>query len=754
MHPSRTKCPSQRIRSFLAASSTLIFGPRVAAAASMPFSFQKLRHPVASVRTWFAGLSWPRRLVLLAILAYTIVMSALTVARISSLRTYAWDLGAYSQAMYTTAFQGRFLYYTADLPNNPTGNLFGAHFAPFLLVLVPLYALLPSPATLLVIQTLAIAAGAPVVFRLALHRLKRERIAAVLAVAYLLHPGIQGLNWYDFHPEAFLVVFLLAMFLAWEQRAWLRFWIFTVLTLSTLEIAGALVAAAGLFWAVRFVVERRSVRSVLRILEFRIALGLVALGAGWLWIGIQIIVFVNPGNALLSGGTDYWRVLGANSLLGVPLAAVANPARLLDALAYDGILKVWYLILLFGPLAFWPLRRPLALLLFVPWLVAALPSNAPVYYVIGTQYAAFLAPFLFYAAILGLESSRRVAASGSPSSRLGKMVAKVRSRFPSTPPSLAAVAVSFLLVASPVGPLAIGVYTLGGFPVFSQHERLVNAMAALVPQSASMLTQNNLFPLFANRANAYVIPHTTYFMPGNSFNQTLRAYLDSWEFVFVDMRTSPIEALVVLDALGSSVGFGVLAAADGAVLLQRGYSGPPRLFVPFQAAYDAPSLALPNETLVADPGALSGIALMHPAGTSGAFWRSSELLLWPGEYTATVRIRISPGSPGPVHTLTLALQPGFISVVPRAVSERGSSVILAIGALPCEVNLTTANVTGADFAGDTGYRIFSLRFTAELYGLYSFAGSVPDPTTIVYLDRLEVFQDSAIGDVKTIGCPP
>ncbi len=730
----------------------VISDPEVADAFPMDTAFETLRHPVARLRSWQASLSTPERLVLLATALYAILMSALTVAKIGSLRTYAWDLGTFSQALYTTAFQGRFFYFTADLPNNPAGSLFGAHFAPFLAVLVPLYRILPSPATLVVVQTLAIAAGAPLVFRIARLRLKDERVAAVLAVAYLLNPFVEGVNWFDFHPEAFMMVFLLAMIWAWEERRWLRFAIFTALTLSTLEMAGVLVATVGLFWAADLLLAKRSLRDVWGVREFRVSVLLIVVGAAWVFLGLQAIALVNPANALLSGGTGSWSVLGADSLLGVPAAALANPGNLVAALAYDGLLKLWYLILLFVPLLLWPLRRPLALLLVAPWLVAALTSNFLAYYVVGTQYGAFVAPMVFYGAVLGLERHRARHPAAPRPQGLGASRIVSEALIPSGPLPMAAFAVAFAILACPASPAALGVYGMGGFPVYTAHDAVVQEIAALVPPGASILTQNNLFPFFADRADAYVIPHSTFFGPGDSFNRTLHAYVNESQYVFVDAGTSMTEALVVLQALGPTSGFGVVAAADGALLLERGYVGTPGLFQRFNGTYGAWNLALVNGTAVVDTGALDGVAMASLPGHVGTFWTGPQVILGPGTYTLTFRVRLNPAVAGTVLRVEVRLRPGFISVLPESVSALGSGVRLTTGLRSCENTVIVQNLTGADFPNPVDYATFSIPLTANLFGAYNFTGVLPGTSSVVSLDRITAIQVTALPYVQTATC--
>ena len=74
-----------------------------------------------------------------------------------SLSDTGWDLGLYSQTLYTT-LHGDGLFYT---------NLNGAsylqeHFSLFLFFLIPLYMVFPSPVTLLILQAILLSfAGVP-----------------------------------------------------------------------------------------------------------------------------------------------------------------------------------------------------------------------------------------------------------------------------------------------------------------------------------------------------------------------------------------------------------------------------------------------------------------------------------------------------------------------------------------------------------------------------------------------------------------
>ena len=72
------------------------------------------------------------------------------------------------------------------------------HFSPGLAALAPLYWIAPSVDTLLVVQTLALALGAIPIYLLAARHLADERIALLLALAYLAFPSLAYANLFDF----------------------------------------------------------------------------------------------------------------------------------------------------------------------------------------------------------------------------------------------------------------------------------------------------------------------------------------------------------------------------------------------------------------------------------------------------------------------------------------------------------------------------------------------------------------------------
>ncbi len=84
-------------------------------------------------------------------------------------------------------------------------------------------------------QSLAIGAGAIPVFLYGRKRLASEWFALVGAATYLLHPAVSWTNLENFHPDAFLGVFVgFAIYAALESK-WRMYVVFVVLSLLVKE---------------------------------------------------------------------------------------------------------------------------------------------------------------------------------------------------------------------------------------------------------------------------------------------------------------------------------------------------------------------------------------------------------------------------------------------------------------------------------------------------------------------------------------
>ena len=90
--------------------------------------------------------------------AYFLLYSVLSVLRHVTYHSFGPDLGIFDQVFWNTT-QGRFFESTMSLVQAQPHSYLADHFSPVYLLLLPFYALVPRPETLLVIQTLFLALG-------------------------------------------------------------------------------------------------------------------------------------------------------------------------------------------------------------------------------------------------------------------------------------------------------------------------------------------------------------------------------------------------------------------------------------------------------------------------------------------------------------------------------------------------------------------------------------------------------------------
>ena len=172
-------------------------------------------------------------------------MSLVVLLRIYTFRTHAIDLGVFNQA-FSTALHGRLFYETPDLYAVPSGTFLGVHFNLLMFLILPVYALFPSPQNLLILQTVVIGLGAVPVYLVARRVLRMERTALAMALIFLVNPSILNLNLYDFHLEAFLPLFLGMFFYYYLTANWRGYALFLALSLITIDLAALKIEAISL----------------------------------------------------------------------------------------------------------------------------------------------------------------------------------------------------------------------------------------------------------------------------------------------------------------------------------------------------------------------------------------------------------------------------------------------------------------------------------------------------------------------------
>lgn len=476
----------------------------------------------------------PVLIVILLMIAYAVYFSYFTILKHQTFHSTAYDLGIYMQYMWTT-LHGHGILYAPILES----SCFGWHFQPILFFILPLYAVFPHAETLLVLQSVFLALGALPVYLIA-----RDELGAKVGVAfaglYLLYPALHGVNSFDFHPVALAIPILLFCFYMFKKRQYKWGMILAVLAMMCKENVTLVVIFMGFYW---LWMERKKGtaslkwRSLPREREVLYPLCLSVLGVIWFVLAVNVIV---P-HFSLTGEYPWW-------------LDRFGDGNIFRNLLVDTNTKLLYLFHLFGPLLFTSLLNPVTLLIGLPIFAQSLLTTVETMYSIGYQYSSTLIPWLFIASIYGIKWLSTIQ---------GRNIQAIRTRFlyvllPST--------VVMALLVSP-SPIALN----QNMPRLNSHHTTLQQAISLIPEDASVYTQNELFPHICHRPHAYA-RWTKLMLVFGFYNGNYDYILADSTSVWSILRWGSKKSLERLERE-----YGIYAQGDGVYLYKKGYEGEPIL---------------------------------------------------------------------------------------------------------------------------------------------------------------------------------
>ncbi|MCL5256395.1 MAG: DUF2079 domain-containing protein [Chloroflexi bacterium] len=459
-----------------------------------------------------------------------------------------FDQVDFEQAIWN-AIQGRGF---EDVRFNFTESIFGVDFMPFLAVLVPFYALVPSANTLFVLQTIALALGAIPVFLLARDKLKSPLLGLVFAFVYLLYPTVQYINLSPIQLRAFALVLLLYAFYFFEQRRWVLFAAFGVLAAACRTDVSLVLMMFGFYE----LAGRRNWRYVLLP---------VAFSGAYFFISLFVIVpsFTHPAPVLPAsqlpfmepGQSQDW--LGSNNSLliyyknlgstpgGIVKTIVTHPLQTLGMMFTPD--KIWYMVTLLLPVAFLPLLGPRALLLALPILLMNLLSDRVAQFDYRTQYSALAIPGMIVGAIYGF-------------SRLKQLVAGIAGKGRSVPGGLGVPLVGVLLIIAVGANVALHNPVLRTLRYHESDARVAAAQSliAMIPSDASVAASSFVAPRLLPRRYLYNFPPQSY-----------TPSLANVQYILVDTNAVMLEGRSSLTQLQESPSWKLVASKEGFMLFHN-----------------------------------------------------------------------------------------------------------------------------------------------------------------------------------------
>lgn len=326
----------------------------------------------------------PLVLVCVAALAYSTFFSFFLLRWHYKLRTGNFDLSINNNLMYGGLY-GDFLKSPVAFPDDP-GKYLAAHAKFGHYLFLPLYALVPKPETLLVIQSALIGAGS-IPFFLFARRHVTEWTAATLALVYLAYYPMHGATFSEFQNVPIAALFVFGVVWAADAKRWVWMGVFTAVACLMREDVPIGLSMVGMF---------------LLASGYRPMPGLVlaACSASY-FLFLRFYVMDEAGDWWFPTMYKELWADGERGFRSVIKTLLTNPLFVIDKITIEK--KIVYLVHLLLPIAFLPLRRWYLWLSLVPGaLLTLLVTNYDPPVQFSFHYVMHWAPYMFMATVLAL----------------------------------------------------------------------------------------------------------------------------------------------------------------------------------------------------------------------------------------------------------------------------------------------------------------------------------------------------------------
>lgn len=510
-----------------------------------------------------------RRVVLLAALFFAIAL-------VFGFNRYFTFFASYDQGIFNQVFwnnlHGRF--FQSSLSSVLSTNVvhdgkvpevyyhrLGQHFTPALLLWLPIYALAPNAATLVLIQVGLITAGGIVLYALARHYLS-PALSLMMMAGYYGANAVLGPLFSNFHDLSQIPLFIFTLLLAMEKRIWWLVWLMAALTLIVREDTGIVLFGVGVY----MVVSRRFPRAGLAMCI--LAFSYVVLATNVLMAAFSEDV----SRRFMMERFGQYADGDSASTLETLWAILSNPVRLMGQIFSKPQVKVFYLLVQTLPLAFIPFLSPYA------WAIAGFPlfqllvqqGESPL--AIHIRYAITLVPGLFYGTILWWSQHSHRFQRRFRRFWIGCIVLSLLIMIPYNPHQVFYFAI----------PTSFQPWIYVSLPRQWEHASHLRQLVHQIPPEASVSATTYLVPHLSSRREVLRLP---FLQVRNDQKQVVDVdYLiaDLWQLeryrvAFPLERTHFAQIVPLVDSLLDQKQYGILALEDRVILMQRGISTSPEL---------------------------------------------------------------------------------------------------------------------------------------------------------------------------------
>jgi uncharacterized membrane protein len=483
------------------------------------------------------------RLFVLVTLGFFLLMAWLSIRRYIGFNAAMSDLGNMGQAIWSVT-RGMPLVYT-----NINGQIsrLGEHSELIFFLIAPIYALFPSPITLLVIQSGLYAAGGLAVFNLSKRKLKVSSISLLLVAIYLLYPVAQTAVLFDFHGDTLAMPLLLFAIDSLDRGAWRSYILWVIL------------AAMCKFYVIIPIV-------ILGVVIFSLGkkrAGMLTIIGGMAWLFLVLSL-----RSHFSGITGMQNTK-ITSMVSYFIFYFGQLNQIRSSIGYRfvNLLIVLFPAILMGRQAFvWMIP---ASSIIIPVLLSTGPGPVFDYHF---HHYALAVPFLLSAIIFGADIIRGREEERSPAVNRRKSGRSWRGDIILT--FIITLLFSVLFVQTPMSPTFYAYPYPGSLEtpargVDSRDQLKEKWLSAYIPDDAPVLADVFLAPHLSNRKILY----TTFYTDGNLIlsGEQLKTALRSVDFVAVDVFSNYFTPQVLQQVM-QNPGFHLQDSRDGLLLFSHNRS--------------------------------------------------------------------------------------------------------------------------------------------------------------------------------------
>ena len=426
----------------------------------------------------------PLAVVLLAVVGYAAFMSFYSVRWHHKLMTHNFDLAIDNNLIFR-AMHGAHMESTVTHGDAP-GAYLATHAKLGQYVILPIYALVPRPETLMVIQGVLLGAGALPLFGFARRHIS-DWAAVAVALAYLAYYPLHCSNFVESKYLSYSIFFVLATFWAAERKKWVVFGFAFVAALIMREDVPIGLAVGGVFL---LLTGHRPVAGTL--------MAVVSLG----WFLVLRAMMDRAGSWWFPGMYKGLWAPGEEGYSSVLKTALSNPLYVLNEILRKD--KLHYVLHLLVPIILLPARRWYLWAAFIPGTALTLfvTDYKPIFG-FSFQYTAHWIPYLFLAVPLALAAIAKTDPDGASRMRGAVVALGVAS---------AALSYNFGAFARRADSVRGGYFHIDFSYSDAERQRYaeLRSVIAALPKDASVVASENVGPHVSSRTQMYAMRRGLY----------------------------------------------------------------------------------------------------------------------------------------------------------------------------------------------------------------------------------------------------